>query len=69
MKKILLLAGIIISFSILKVSNAEASYHFSNFKGHPPIHIYRGAELAPSGLTPSQVKSFYNRLIPRQKFF
>ena len=60
MKKILFLAGIIFLFLILKVGQAEASYHFANYKGRPPIHIYGGTTKTPIGLNPTQVKSFYN---------
>jgi len=38
---------------------AEASYHFSNFKGRPPVHIYRSAKAAPAGTTPSEIKNIY----------
>ncbi len=58
MKKFLILAGFVFLFFITK--NAEASYHFSNYKGKPPIHIYGGAAKKPGGFSPSQIKSFYN---------
>jgi subtilase family serine protease len=63
MKKIFLCSGIFVSvfvFIFLTTSKGEASYHFSDYKGRPPIHIYGGATKTPSGLTPSQIKSFYN---------
>jgi len=60
MRKILLFLVIIFSVLILNGGVVEASYHFSNFKGRPPIHIYGGATKAPGGLSPSQIKSFYN---------
>lgn len=60
MKKILFLAGTIFSFLILGGIDAQASYHFSSFKGRPPIHIYGGAAKSPGGMTPPQVKGFYN---------
>ncbi|MDE2071197.1 MAG: hypothetical protein KGI70_00485, partial [Patescibacteria group bacterium] len=39
---------------------AEASYHFSNYKGRPPIHVYGGASKTPSGVTPDQIKNIYH---------
>ena len=36
-----------------------ASYHFSNFKGMPPIHVYKSST-APGGISPSIIKSVYN---------
>ena len=39
---------------------AEASYHFANFKGKPPIHISANSSQTPAGLTPDQIKSIYN---------
>ncbi len=39
---------------------ASAAYHFSNYQGHPPIHVYGGASAAPHGLTPAQVKAIYH---------
>ncbi len=38
----------------------SATYHFSNYQGKPPLHIYRYAEKAPSGVTPSEIKAVYN---------
>jgi subtilase family serine protease len=61
MKKFLILAGcFVLSFSFFGAGNAEAAYHFSNFKGRPPIHILGGATKTPVGMTPAQIKSFYN---------
>jgi subtilase family serine protease len=61
MKKFLVLsAGFVLSFLCLGIKKSEAAYHFSNYKGRPPIHIYGGTTKIPVGLTPSQIKSFYN---------
>jgi subtilase family serine protease len=60
MRKISFLLGVILLSLFLKVGKVQASYHFSNYKGRPPIHILGGATKKPGGLTPSQVKSFYN---------
>jgi subtilase family serine protease len=63
MKKILWFSVIFVSFFVfifLTANKTEATYHFSDYKGRPPIHIYGGATKTPNGLTPSQIKSFYN---------
>jgi subtilase family serine protease len=41
-------------------SSVFASYHFTNFRGVPPIHIYGGASKTPIGITPDQIKTIYN---------
>ncbi len=40
--------------------SAEASYHFANFQGKPPIHIYGSTSKKPVGITPAQIKKIYN---------
>jgi subtilase family serine protease len=50
----------VFSVLFLKINQAQASYHFSNYKGRPPIHVFGGASKTPSGLTPSQITNFYN---------
>ena len=40
--------------------NARASYHFANYRGQPPIHIYGGTSKTPKGITPDQIKKIYN---------
>lgn len=52
-------AFIIISLSAMPQS-AFAAYHFSDYKGKPPIHIYGGTSKTPSGMSPSDVKHAYN---------
>lgn len=37
---------------------ADAAYHFSNFKGVPPIHVYATTK-SPVGITPAQIKKIY----------
>jgi len=39
---------------------AQASYHFSDFQGRSPIHIYASDTKSPQGMTPSQIKNIYN---------
>lgn len=38
----------------------EAAYHFSNYKGSPPIHTYGSASKTPIGVTPAAIKAIYN---------
>lgn len=39
---------------------ASASYHFSNFKGVPPIHVAAGSTKSPTGLSPDEIKTIYH---------
>lgn len=39
---------------------ASASYHFSNFRGKPPIHVLSGGSKTPKGMTPQEIKSIYH---------
>ena len=55
-----LLGVFVVTNLLLIATRAEASYHFSNYKGVPPIHIYGGAAKTPQGISPLQIKSFYN---------
>ena len=48
---------IIILFVIPRA--ADASYHFSNFKGKPPIHVLGGSTKSPVGMTPQEIKAVY----------
>ncbi|HUD02451.1 MAG TPA: S53 family peptidase [Candidatus Paceibacterota bacterium] len=41
-------------------TEAEASYHFSNYQGVPPIHTLGGTSKTPVGMTPGQIKKAYN---------
>ena len=45
---------------LLFTTQAEASYHFANYKGTPPIHISAGTSKVPAGLTPDEIKAVYN---------
>jgi subtilase family serine protease len=53
-----------ILFSISSVfvfgTPADASYHFANYKGRPPIHIYGSSTKAPTGMAPDEIKKIYN---------
>ena len=37
-----------------------AAYHFTNYEGRPPIHIFGQASSKPAGLNPTRVKAIYN---------
>ncbi len=40
--------------------SAQASYHFSDYKGTPPIHTQSGMTKMPVGMTPQEIKKIYN---------
>ena len=39
---------------------AEASYHFTDYRGTPPIHVLGTSTKTPKGMTPSQIKTIYH---------
>jgi subtilase family serine protease len=47
-------------FVLLPALTADASYHFSNFRGIPPIHTLGGTTKIPQGMTPDEIKSVYH---------
>ncbi len=55
-----LVLSMISVIGIVAFRSAEAAYHFSNFRGQPPIHFYGGIHTGPVGMTPDQVKAAYN---------
>lgn len=38
---------------------AHAAYHFSDFRAHPPIHIFK-TDVVPQGLSPERIKAVYH---------
>ncbi len=61
MKKILGLTVFpAVAMCLLFVAQAHAAYHFSNYKGRPPIHVFGSSTKTPQGLTPTQVKNAYH---------
>ncbi len=40
-------------------NTADAAYRFSDFKGRPPVHIFRSARASPAGVTPAEIKKIY----------
>lgn len=50
---------LIVMMVIIVVPRAAfAAYHFSNFKGKPPIHVYATTKV-PVGMTPAEIKKIY----------
>jgi len=60
MKKYHYLVFVFMFYFLFAVGKTEASYHFANYKGTPPIHISAGTSKAPEGLTPDEIKAIYN---------
>ena len=50
----------VFSVAFVLPHSAQASYHFANFQGKPPIHIYGSASKKPVGMTPAEIKKIYN---------
>jgi len=60
-KSLAVLAALFAAASALvPVGAANAAYRFSDFQGKPPVHVFRSAEKAPSGVTPAEIKKIYN---------
>ena len=51
-------ATLFLSFGLAQ--NALSAYHFSNYKGKNPIHIYKSDTKTPQGISPDQIKKIYN---------
>ena len=60
MTKEIVVSGIAIIFFAFGSPAVFADYHFSNFKGRPPIHINGSSTKKPLGMSPDQVKAAYN---------
>jgi subtilase family serine protease len=52
------LVSLVMAIIVALPDAAFAAYHFSNFKGKPPIHIYATTK-SPVGMTPSEMKKIY----------
>ncbi|MDE1925521.1 MAG: S53 family peptidase [Patescibacteria group bacterium] len=50
---------VIFAFLLLSAAPTQASYHFSDYKGRPPIHVYGSSSKTPVGMTPAEIKSIY----------
>ena len=55
-----LIIGVSVLSSFFFTNRAEASYHFTNYKGVPPIHELGSASKTPVGMTPGEIKKAYN---------
>lgn len=54
------LIGVLMSLLFFCAPIAEASYHFSNYRGVPPIHVYGSSSRVPKGMTPDLIKKMYH---------
>lgn len=59
------LSAVLVAFlaaasALVPIGAARAAYRFSDFQGKPPVHVFRSAEKAPSGVTPAEIKKIYN---------
>ena len=45
---------------IFFTTSAQAAYHFSDYRGKPPIHIYGSTSKTPKGMTPTEIKIIYH---------
>jgi subtilase family serine protease len=55
---IIVLLAFLLSFAT--PHGADASYHFSNYRGVPPIHVLGGKTKSPVGMTPDEIKKVYH---------
>jgi len=51
--------ALIVAISV-GASGASAAYHFSNYRGTPPIHVAAGTSKTPQGLAPTEIKTIYH---------
>src|SRR5580698_9450447 len=49
-----------LGYGFVPTSIAQASYRFADFEGRPPLHIFKAAQTAASGVTPAEIKKIYN---------
>src|SRR5581483_7191226 len=52
--------SLIVSILVLAAPPVQAAYHFSSYRGRPPIHVYGGSHKTPVGVTPEQIKAIYH---------
>ncbi len=57
MKK--LFFGIAFLAALFQPHTVSAAYHFSDFEGRPPIHIFK-TDVVPQGLSPGAIKAIYH---------
>jgi len=51
---------LIFIFLLFSINPVFATYHFSQYKGRNPIHIYKTTGSVPQGISPSAIKSIYH---------
>jgi subtilase family serine protease len=66
-KQILTVLGAIIGYVLaliisacLHILPAQAAYHFANYVGTTPLHVYATTGRMPTGITPTEIKKLYN---------
>lgn len=47
-------------FLFIPFCQADAAYHFGDYRGQPPIHVEGSASSVPMGLAPATVKAMYH---------
>ncbi len=52
--------AVVAVIACLPAETADAAYRFSDFRGRPPVHVYRSGQLAPTGLSPAEIKKAYH---------
>jgi len=60
MHKWIFVSGVLFLVSMFGTQIVFADYHFTDYQGRPPIHIYGSSLQKPVGLSPQQVKTAYN---------
>jgi subtilase family serine protease len=59
-KKLFAVLAVVVAAASAPLGLAQASYHFADFEGHSPVHIYKASQPAASGVTPEEIKKIYN---------
>jgi subtilase family serine protease len=61
-KKIFAVLAVLVAAAsaLVPLGSADAAYHFSDFQGKPPVHVYKSAQKTPTGVTPAEIKKIYN---------
>ncbi len=58
--KLVIFLSLFFLFNFLLSPKVSAAYRFSQFKAHPPIHIFGSAQKIPGGLSPQEIKNIYH---------
>ncbi len=57
--KVILLVVLLFGF-VFTAGSVSAAYHFADFWGTPPLHLYASTGVSPRGISPDQIKNIYN---------